>query len=146
MKSCAIELAEAEQSLAFLRNACCVSRDKVYQCKRKIERLEKCIMDFTEDRETTLTLKMNQMCIQPEDCPTTSRNEDAVSTPRTHLMRTNPLIEKVRTAQRKRSLALREFHIMNNIVLYQAFRRECEYRMRALQKYKENLKPMKVKV
>ncbi|XP_050484629.1 uncharacterized protein LOC126870714 isoform X1 [Bombus huntii] len=42
VKNCAIGLAEAEQSLAFLRNACCISRDKIDRCKQKIEQLEKC--------------------------------------------------------------------------------------------------------
>lgn len=142
MKSCAIELAEAEQSLAFLRNGCCVSRDKVYQCKQKIERLEKCIMDITQDPEIVLTQKMNQICIQTNDYPTTSRNEDVVSTSRIQASRVNRAIEKVKEIQRKKSLALGGSQMMNNIVPHQALKRKCE---KTVQTYTRNATPTKVR-
>lgn len=81
MKSCAIEL--AEQNLVFLRNACCINRDKLYQCKLKLEQLKKCLMNFTEDQETMLTLKMSQLCVKSNDSPKTDK-KDAVLTPRKH--------------------------------------------------------------
>ncbi|XP_043600284.1 uncharacterized protein LOC122575439 isoform X9 [Bombus pyrosoma] len=148
VKSNAIELAEAEQSLTFLRNACYISRDKVDQCKQKIERLEECIMDCTENIDTTLALKMGQMCIEPNDCPRTywkDRKENAVSSLNKPMMRVHRTIQKlkIKSVKKIKSSALKEFQIINNAGLYQAHHRECVNRVQNLQKYKGNVQPKK---
>lgn len=40
-------------------------------------------MNFTEDQETMLTLKMSQLCVKSNDSPKTDK-KDAVLTPRKH--------------------------------------------------------------
>jgi nucleosome binding factor SPN SPT16 subunit len=103
-------------------------------------------MDFTEDPETMLIQKMSQMCIQTNDYPTNSRNEDAVSTSRMQVLRANRAIEKVKEIQRKKSLTLRESQMMmNNIVPHQALKRKCENTVQVLQTYTRNATPTKVR-
>ncbi|KOX79719.1 WD repeat-containing protein 96 [Melipona quadrifasciata] len=141
VKSCAIELAEAEQSLAFLRNACSIGREKVDRCKQTIERLEKSFADLTQDRDVALLLKMNQICVQAKGDPHTDW-KDAVLTPQEELERANQAITK---AERQRSLALRRVVDIEKIVSFEEWRHACEKkRMEDLQEYARDLDLIKV--
>ncbi|KAF3429739.1 hypothetical protein E2986_13744 [Frieseomelitta varia] len=141
VKSCAIELAEAEQSLAFLRNACSIGREKVDRCKQTIERLEKSFANLTQDREVALLLKMNQICVQAKGDPRTDW-KDAVLTPQEELQRANQAITK---AERQRSLALRRVIDIKEIVSFEEWRHAREKkRMENLQEYARDLDLIKV--
>ncbi|CAD1472325.1 unnamed protein product [Heterotrigona itama] len=141
VKSCAIELAEAEQSLVFLRNACSIGREKIDRCKQTIERLEKSFADLTQDREIALLLKMNQIYVEAKGDPRTDW-KDAVLTPQEELDRANQAIAK---AERRRSLAVRRVADMKEIVSFEEWRHACEKkRMEDLQEYARELDFIKV--
>lgn len=134
-------MAEAEQSLAFLRNACSIGREKVDRCKQTIERLEKSFADLTQDREIALLLKMDQICVQAKGDPRTDW-KDAVLTPQEELERANRAIAK---AERRRSLAVRRLANIKEIVSFEEWRHACEKKkMEDLQEYARDLDLIKV--
>ncbi|XP_054007643.1 cilia- and flagella-associated protein 43-like [Hylaeus anthracinus] len=93
VRSCAIELAEAEQSLAFYRKACLVGRVTVNRRKETVQRLEKSLADLTDDTEVPLVLKTGQLQKQPRG-DSSSEWEEAILIPRRELDRVKEAIVK----------------------------------------------------
>ncbi|OAD51937.1 WD repeat-containing protein 96 [Eufriesea mexicana] len=123
VKSCAIELAEAEQSLTFLRKACTFARDKVDRCKRTIELRQASLeADSSTDRDVALTLKTGQLRMRGKGCPFTDW-EDAVPTPVEEVTRANRAIQE---AERRRSDALRKLAKVQELVSLEEWRHELE--------------------
>lgn len=141
MNSCAIELAEAEQSVAFLRNVCSTSRDKVERCKQKLEQLEKSLSDLTDDREIALLLKMEQLRIRGKDCPR-SDWQDAVVISQEELTRVNQAISR---AERERSVAQRRLASIEDLVSLEEWYHACaKMKMEELQENAKDLDKVKV--
>lgn len=141
MNSCAIELAEAEQSVAFLRNVCSTSRDKVERCKQKLEQLEKSLSDLTDDREIALLLKMEQLRIRGKDCPR-SDWQDAVVISQEELTRVNQAISR---AERERSVAQRRLASIEDLVSLEEWHHACaKMKMEELQENAKDLDKVKV--
>lgn len=141
MNSCAIELAEAEQSVAFLRNVCSTSRDKVERCKQKLEQLEKSLSDLTDDREIALLLKMEQLRIRGKDCPR-SDWQDAVVISQEELTRVNQAISR---AERERSAAQRRLANIEDLVSLEEWHHACaKMKMEELQENAKDLDKVKV--
>lgn len=141
MNSCAIELAEAEQSVAFLRNVCSMSRDKVERCKQKLEQLEKSLSDLTDDREIALLLKMEQLRIRGKDCPR-SDWQDAVVISQEELTRVNQAISR---AERERSVAQRRLASIEDLVSLEEWHHACaKMKMEELQENAKDLDKVKV--
>lgn len=141
VNSCAIELAEAEQSLAFLRNMCSTSRDKVERCKQKLEQLEKSLSDLTNDREIALLLKMKQLRIRAKGCPK-SDWQDAVVISQEELSHVNQAISK---AERERSVAQQRLANIKELVSLEEWHHACaKMRMEELQENAKDLDSVKV--
>ncbi|CAL7938344.1 unnamed protein product [Xylocopa violacea] len=141
VKSCAIEMAEAEQSLTFLRNACSIARSTVNQHKEAIERMETSLADLANDRETTLTLKTGQLQIRAKGCPR-SDWRDAVLVPQEELDRVNRAIAK---AEQQKSVAQRRLAHIQGIVSFEEWRHTvAKAKMEDLQERLKELDRVKV--
>ncbi|XP_076629987.1 cilia- and flagella-associated protein 43 [Colletes latitarsis] len=129
VRSCAIELAEAEQSLAFYRKACLAARATVNRRKETVQRLEKSLIDLTDDQEVILLLKTGQLQKQPRG-ESTSEWEETVLITREELDRVREAI--VEAGDRKLAALQRVMRLGRTI----AFE---EWRHALVQKTMENL-------
>ncbi|XP_026674066.1 uncharacterized protein LOC113465032 [Ceratina calcarata] len=118
VKTRAIELAEAEQSLAFLRNACTIARATVKRHRQTIERMEAALTDFTDEQEVALVLKAEQVQVRIEGCPRTDC-QDAVLIPREEL---RAVITAIAEAERQRSVSERRLANVGDIVSLEEWR------------------------
>ncbi|XP_017796567.1 PREDICTED: cilia- and flagella-associated protein 43-like [Habropoda laboriosa] len=141
-RSCAIELAEAEQSLTFMRNACSIGRNTANRCKQEIEREEKSLADLSNDREVSLFLKAGQLYMEAKEaCPRTDW-EHAVFIPREELTRAN---EAIAEAERRRSVALEKLENIEKTVALEEWRHaRVKMTMEDLQEEAKDLELFKV--
>ncbi|KOC59156.1 WD repeat-containing protein 96 [Habropoda laboriosa] len=142
-RSCAIELAEAEQSLTFMRNACSIGRNTANRCKQEIEREEKSLADLSNDREVSLFLKAGQLYMEAKEaCPRTDW-EHAVFIPREELTRAN---EAIAEAERRRSVALEKLENIEKTVALEEWRHaRVKMTMEDLQEEAKDLELFKVR-
>ncbi|XP_076759574.1 uncharacterized protein LOC143428525 [Xylocopa sonorina] len=141
VKSCAIEMAEAEQSLTFLRNACSNARSTVNRYKEAIERMKRSLAELANDREITLTLKTEQLQIRAKGCPR-SDWQDAVLVPQEELDRVNRAIAK---AEQQKSVAQRRLAHIQEIVSFEEWRHTvAKTKMEDLQERAKELDRVKV--
>ncbi|XP_076394984.1 uncharacterized protein LOC100879973 isoform X2 [Megachile rotundata] len=118
VKRSAIQLAEAEDSVAFLRNACWNARAAIERREREIGDLREALLEITENREVRLVAKTGQLQRQPEGCPR-SDWQDAILAPRSELVRANQAIVE---AAEKRLLATRRLAKLRRIVSAEEWR------------------------
>ncbi|XP_078038699.1 cilia- and flagella-associated protein 43 [Augochlora pura] len=130
VRSCAIELAEAEQSLAFYRKACSSARATQGRRKEAILKLEKAMTELMEDQEVRLVLKTGQLRQQPRGDSTYEWSE-SILIPRQEL----DLVAEAVAAAGQRKLAE-----LRRLVNLQRARSREEWRQACLQKTMEDLR------
>ncbi|XP_033342623.2 cilia- and flagella-associated protein 43 [Megalopta genalis] len=130
MRSCAIELAEAEQSLAFYRRACSNARATQGRRKEAILKLEKAMTELLEDQEVRLVLKTGQLRQQPRG-DSTSEWSESVLIPRREL---DLVAEAVAAAGQRKLTELRR------LVNLQRARSREEWRQACLQRTMQDLR------
>ncbi|CAK9824827.1 Cilia- and flagella-associated protein 43 [Anthophora retusa] len=142
VRSYAIELAEAEQSLTFMRSASSILRTMVNRCKQEIERKENSLTDLaTKDREVSLFLKTGQLHMQAKGCPHTDW-EDAGLIPREELIHAN---EAIVEAERQRYVAMQKLENIEEIVALEEWRHaRVRTRMEELQEETKDIESFKV--
>lgn len=107
VRCCAVEMAEAEQTLSFYQKAM-QSADNVVACRRVcLENIEKSLMQCAEEMEIQLVLKMGQIEVPLQGCPSDYKN--AVLVPRQELLRVNDCI--LETGKRKLAAMHRSMHL-----------------------------------
>ncbi|CAK9794626.1 hypothetical protein ANTPLA_LOCUS54 [Anthophora plagiata] len=142
VRSYAIELAEAEQSLTFMRSASSILRTMVNRCKQEIERKENSLTDLSaKEREVALFLKTGQLHMQAKGCPRTDW-EDAGLIPREELIRAN---EAIVEAERQRFVAMQKLENIEEIVALEEWRHaRVQTRMEELREETKDLESFKV--
>ncbi|XP_076296042.1 cilia- and flagella-associated protein 43 [Lasioglossum baleicum] len=121
VRGCAIELAEAEQSLAFHRRACSNARAAVARRKENVLRLEKAMLELLEDQEVRLVLKTGQLREQPRGC-SASEWAEAVLIPRREL---DDVAEAVAAASQRKLAELRRVVNLQRARSQEQWRRAC---------------------
>ncbi|XP_076651468.1 uncharacterized protein LOC143358312 isoform X2 [Halictus rubicundus] len=120
VKGCAIELAEAEQSLAFHRRACSSARAAVARRKENVVRLEKAMLELLEDQEVRTVLKTGQLRDQPRGSSASEWSE-AVLIPRREL---DQVAEAVAAAGQRKLTELRRLVNLRRARSQEEWRRE----------------------
>ncbi|XP_072759720.1 cilia- and flagella-associated protein 43 [Anoplolepis gracilipes] len=109
VRCCAVEMAEAEQTLSFYQKAM-QSADNIVACKKIcLENREKSFTELSDEMEIQLVLKMGQIEIPLQGCP--SDYENGVLVTREELLRVNDCINetgKCKLAAMHKSMHLRK--------------------------------------
>lgn len=109
MRCCAVEMAEAEQTLSFYQKTM-QSTDNIVTCKKvSLDDMEKSLIQFAQEMEVQLVLKMGQIEVPLRGCPTDYAN--AVLVTREELLRVNDCIVetgKCKLAAMHKSMHLRK--------------------------------------
>lgn len=109
MRCCAVEMAEAEQTLSFYQKTM-QSADNIVTCKKvSLGDMEKSLIQFAQEMEVQLVLKMGQIEVPLRGCPTDYAN--AVLVTREELLRVNDCIVetgKCKLAAMHKSMHLRK--------------------------------------
>ncbi|KZC11089.1 WD repeat-containing protein 96, partial [Dufourea novaeangliae] len=138
---CAIELAEAEQSLAFHRKMCSIGRASVNRSKETMQQLDESLTDLIADQEVHLLLKTEQLREQPRG-NVTSDWAETVLIPRRELIDT---AEAIAAAGRRKMFELRRSINLERTVSREEYRRAClERTMEDLQTRLKDLMAAKV--
>lgn len=141
VRSCAIELAEAEQSLSFYRKTCLIARAAVNRHKEAVQRLEKSLTDLSNDREIRLLLNTGQLQKQPEGV-LRSDWEDSILIPRDELARVK---EAVSEAGERKLVCLRQLVDLRREISGEEWRHSCvRLRMKELEEDLKDLDSVKV--
>ncbi|XP_076678258.1 uncharacterized protein LOC143374208 [Andrena cerasifolii] len=141
VRSCAIELAEAEQSLSFYRKTCLIARAAVNRHKEAVQRLEKSLTDLSDDREIRLLLKIGQLPKQPEGV-LRSDWEDSILIPRDELVRVK---EAVSEAGERKLVALSQLVDLRSKISGEEWRHSCaRLKMEELEEDLKDLDSVKV--
>nr|XP_031847353.1 cilia- and flagella-associated protein 43-like [Nomia melanderi] len=130
VRSCAVELAEAEQSVAFCRRTCSNARAAASRRKETVQRLEKALLELLDDREVPLLLRTGQLRQQPSG-GSTSDWAEALLIPRRELRR---VTEAIAATGRRKLTELRRL-----VNLRRTASRE-EWRLACLQRAAEDLR------
>ncbi|XP_043265656.1 cilia- and flagella-associated protein 43-like [Colletes gigas] len=136
VRSCAIELAEAEQSLAFYRKACLAARATVNRRKETVQRLEKSLIDLTDDQEVVLILKTGQLQKQPRG-ESTSEWEETVLITREELDRVR---EAIAEAGERKLAALQRVMRLGRTIAFEEWRHALV--RKTMENLQENLKDL----
>lgn len=107
VRCCAVEMAEAEQTLSFYQKAM-QSADNVVACKKaSLDDMEKSLVQLAQEMEVQLVLKMGQIEVPLRGCPSDYAN--AVLVIREELLRVNDCI--VETGKRKLTAMHKSMHL-----------------------------------
>lgn len=107
VRCCAVEMAEAEQTLSFYQKAM-QSADNVVTCKKtSLDDMEKSLMQLAQEMEVQLILKMGQIEVPLRACP--SEYANAVLVTREELLRVNDCI--VESGKRKLAAMHKSVHL-----------------------------------
>ncbi|XP_029667223.1 cilia- and flagella-associated protein 43-like [Formica exsecta] len=107
VRCCAVEMAEAEQTLSFYQKTM-QSADNVVACKKVcLENIEKSLMQLAEEMEIQLVLKMGQIEVPLQGCP--SDYENTVLVTREELLRVNECI--IETGRSKLAAMHKSMHL-----------------------------------
>lgn len=141
VRICAIELGEAEQSIAFYRKASLAARTTVNRHKETVQRLEKSLHDLTDDQEVTLVLKTGQLQSQPRG-DSSSEWQDAVLIPRCELDRVHEAI--VKAGEQKLTALQRAGNLQRTVSLEEWRHTLAKKTMEDLQEHLKELSTVKV--
>ncbi|XP_036145766.1 cilia- and flagella-associated protein 43 [Monomorium pharaonis] len=120
VRCCAVEIAEAEQTLSFYQKAM-QSADNVVTCKKtSLDDMEKSLAHRAQEMEVQLILKMGQIEVQLQGCPSDYAN--AVLVMREELLRVNDCI--VETGKRKLAAMHKSMHL-RKIVSQHEWKHTC---------------------
>lgn len=107
VRCCAVEMAEAEQTLSFYQKTM-QSADNVVACKKVcLGNIEKSLMQLAEEMEIQLVLKMGQIEVPLQGCP--SDYENTVLVTREELLRVNECI--IETGRSKLAAMHKSMHL-----------------------------------
>jgi len=102
-----VEIAEAEQTLSFYQKTM-QSADNVVTCKKvSLDTMEKSLMQFAQEMEVQLVLKMGQIEVPLQGCSSDYAN--AILVTREELLRVNDCI--VETGKRKLKAMYKSMHL-----------------------------------
>ncbi|KAL6445963.1 hypothetical protein ACFW04_000971 [Cataglyphis niger] len=120
VRCCAVEMAEAEQTLSFYQKTM-QSADNVVACKKVcLENLEKSLTQLAEEMEIQLVLKMGQIEVPLQGCP--SDYENTVLVTREELLRVNECI--IETGKCKLAAMHKSMHL-RKVVSQQEWQHTC---------------------
>lgn len=136
VRCCAVEMAEAEQTLSFYQRTL-HSADNVVERKRvSLDDTEKALAQLAEEMEVQLVLKMGQIEVPLRGCPSDYANSILVR--REELLRVNDCI--VETGKRKLA-AMRKSIRLRKVVSQQEWQHACAKTM--LDDLREELKDVR---
>lgn len=107
VRCCAVEIAEAEQTLLFYQKAMQSADNAVASKKVNLDDMEKSLMQLAQEMEVQLILKMGQIEVSLRGCPSDYTN--AVLVTREELLRVNDCI--VETGKRKLAAMHKSMHL-----------------------------------
>ncbi|EGI69240.1 WD repeat-containing protein C10orf79 [Acromyrmex echinatior] len=111
---CAVEMAEAEQTLSFYQKAM-QSADNAVACKKvNLDDREKSLIQFAQEMEIQLVLKMGQIEVPLQGCPSDYANAILVTCE--ELLRVNDCI--VETGKRKLAAMHKSMHLQKILSQY----------------------------
>ncbi|XP_067208945.1 cilia- and flagella-associated protein 43-like [Linepithema humile] len=120
VKCCAVEMAEAEQTLSFYQKAM-QSADNVVACKKiSLDNMEKSLAQLAEEMKVQLVLKMGQIEVPLRGC--FSDYENTVLVPHEELLRINNCI--VEAGKRKLAAIHKSIHL-RKVVAQHEWRHTC---------------------
>lgn len=115
VRCCAVEMAEAEQTLSFYQKAM-QSADNTVACKKvSLDDMEKSLMQLAQEMEIQLVLKMDQIEVPLRGCPSDYANSVLVT--REELLRINDCI--VETGKRKLAAMRKSIHLRKVVSQYE---------------------------
>lgn len=141
VRCCVVELAEAEQTLAFYHRKKLAVQNKLYQLKAELDKQEIEFYQYVEDREIQLVMKMGQVevpiCGQGLDDFT-----DVVLISRREFLSTN---EEIKKADKQKLTAIIKSVNLRKKISYQKCRHEClRYTLKYLQEELKSISEVKV--
>ncbi|KAL6262925.1 hypothetical protein P5V15_005713 [Pogonomyrmex californicus] len=120
VRCCAVEMAEAEQTLSFYQKAM-QSADNIVTCKKvSLDNMERSLTQLMQEMEVQLVLKMGQIEVPLRGCPSDYANTVLVT--REELLRVNNCI--LETGKRKLTAMHKSVHLRKVVSQYE-WRHAC---------------------